>query len=287
MAKLAFLGLGLMGTPMATRLLHAGHDITVWNRTIEKTRPLADQGASVATTPAQAAAGVDAAITMVTDPAALEQIVFGEAGLAAALAPGQLLIDMSTVGPDTVRSVAARLPDGVTIVDAPVRGSVPQATAGQLAVFVGADASNFRRVAPVLAPLGHVHRAGGPGAGAAAKVVVNTTLGAAMAAFGEALALGDVLGLDRSVVLDLLADSPIASTVAGKRANVESDHYPATFKLSLALKDLSLAADVADRAGHHLDVTSAVRDWLQRAAGAGLGDLDFSAVITTITAVSG
>jgi 3-hydroxyisobutyrate dehydrogenase-like beta-hydroxyacid dehydrogenase len=218
---------------------------------------------------------------------ALEQIVFGEDGLAAALAPGQLLIDMSTVGPDTVRSVAARLPDGVTIVDAPVRGSVPQATAGQLAVFVGADAPDFQRVAPILAPLGHVHRAGGPGAGAAAKVVVNTTLGAAIAAFGEALALGDVLGLDRSVVLDLLADSPIASTVAAKRANVESDHYPAAFKLSLALKDLSLAADIADQAGHHLDVTSAVRDWLQRAAGAGMEDLDFSAVITTITAERG
>jgi 3-hydroxyisobutyrate dehydrogenase-like beta-hydroxyacid dehydrogenase len=115
-------------------------------------------------------------------------------------------------------------------------------------------------------------------------VVINTTLGAAIAAFGEALALGDVLGLDRSVVLDLLADSPIASTVAAKRADVESGHYPATFKLSLALKDLSLAADIADQAGQHLDVTSAVRDWLRRAAGAGAGDLDFSAVIPTITA---
>jgi 3-hydroxyisobutyrate dehydrogenase-like beta-hydroxyacid dehydrogenase len=123
MATLAFVGLGLMGTPMATRLLEAGHDLTVWNRTAERTRPLAERGASVAATPAQAAAGVEAAITMVANPEALEQVVFGTNGLAATLGPGQLLIDMSTVGPDAVSSVATRLPHGVGMVDAPVRAA--------------------------------------------------------------------------------------------------------------------------------------------------------------------
>ena len=138
MATLAFLGLGLMGTPMATRLLEAGHDLTVWNRTSEKTGPLVDRGASAAPSPAEAVAGVDVAITMVTNAEALEGVVFGDDGLAPALRPGQLLIDMSTVGPDAVRSVAARLPYGVTMVDAPVRGSVPQATQGNLAIYAGA-----------------------------------------------------------------------------------------------------------------------------------------------------
>ena len=155
MAKLAFLGLGLMGTPMATRLLDAGHDVTVWNRTPEKTRPLAERGASVASTPAQAVAGVDAAITMVTNEEALDQVVLGEDGLAAALAPSQLLIDMSTVGPGAVRSVAAQLPRGVIMVDAPVRGSIPEATAGRLAIYVGAADAAFEQARPILANAGH------------------------------------------------------------------------------------------------------------------------------------
>jgi 3-hydroxyisobutyrate dehydrogenase-like beta-hydroxyacid dehydrogenase len=284
MAKLAFVGLGLMGTPMATRLLEAGHDLTVWNRTTEKTSPLAERGASVAATPAQAAAGVDAAITMVSNAEALEQVVLGEDGLASALAPGQLLIDMSTVGPDAVRTVAARLPDGVTMVDAPVRGSVPEATGGRLAIYVGADRSDFVRVEPILAVLGTPHHVGGLGSGAATKVVVNSVLGAVIAAFGEAVALGDTLGLNRSVVLDALTDTPIGVTVRAKRANVESGHYPPNFKLSLALKDLRLVSEIAEQAGRHLAVNSASRTWLERAAQDGLGELDFSAVVATIAA---
>jgi 3-hydroxyisobutyrate dehydrogenase-like beta-hydroxyacid dehydrogenase len=287
MAKLAFVGLGLMGTPMATRLLEAGHDLTVWNRTNDKTRPLADRGATVASTPAQAAAGVEAAITMVTNPEALEHVVLGSDGLAAALAPGQLLIDMSTVGPEAARSVAARLPHGVRMVDAPVRGSIPEATAGRLAIYVGADPSDFQRVEPILAPLGTLHHVGGPGAGAATKVVVNSTLGAAIAAFGEALALGDTLGLDRSVLLDVLEETAIGSTVRAKRANVESGRYPPSFKLSLALKDLRLVDQISDRAGRRLEVASASRGWLEEAAQAGAGDLDYSAVIATITGDGG
>ncbi|WP_165556102.1 NAD(P)-dependent oxidoreductase [Kribbella pittospori] len=284
MAKLAFIGLGLMGTPMATRLLEAGHDVTVWNRTAEKTKPLTDHGATAASTPMDAIKGVDAAIAMVTNAEALEQVVYGENGMAAALAPGQLLIDMSTVGPDAVRSVASRLPDGVAMVDAPVRGSVHQATSGQLAIYVGADPSDFRRVEPILTSLGTLHHVGGLGAGAAAKVVVNSTLGVA---FGEALSLGDDFGLDRSVVLDVLSDTPIAGTVEAKRANVESGTYPANFKLSLALKDLNLVTEIADQNGRRLEVAAAARDWLEQAAEAGAGDLDYSAVIPTITTDGG
>src|SRR6266852_1280359 len=125
MARIGFLGLGEMGRPMASRLVCAGHDVIVWNRTADRTAPLAQEGAAVAPSPAKAAAGADFVITMLAAPEALEQVLFGTAGLASALSPGQVLIDMSTVGPDEVRSVAARLPKAASLVDAPVRGSVP------------------------------------------------------------------------------------------------------------------------------------------------------------------
>jgi 3-hydroxyisobutyrate dehydrogenase-like beta-hydroxyacid dehydrogenase len=282
MAKLAFLGLGLMGTPMATRLLEAGHDLTVWNRTSARTEPLVGQGASAASSPAEAVAGADAVITMVANPPALEQVLFGDDGVVGALSPGQLLIDMSTVGPEMIRSVAGRLPSHVTLIDSPVRGSVPEATAGRLVIFVGATEAAFAHVQPLLAPLGTLHHVGGPGAGAATKVVVNLTLGVTMTALGEALALADTLGLDRGTLLDILADSPIGSTVRSKRANIESGTYPPGFKLSLALKDLRLVTESPAQPGRDLRLAAASRSWFEQAAQAGAADLDYSAVVATI-----
>jgi 3-hydroxyisobutyrate dehydrogenase-like beta-hydroxyacid dehydrogenase len=282
MAKLAFLGLGQMGTPMATRLLEAGHDLTVWNRTSAKTRPLVDRGASAAASPAEAVAGADAAITMVATPQALEQVLFGDDGLAGVLQAGQWLIDMSTVGPEAIGSIATRLPSHVTLVDAPVRGSVPEATAGRLAIYVGATQAAFEHVQPILAALGTPHHVGGPGAGAATKLVNNLTLGVAITALGEALALGDTLGLDRATLLDVLSDSPIGATVKAKRANIQSGSYPPSFKLRLALKDLRLVTETATPPGQDLKLAAASRGWLERAAQAGAGDLDYSAVVATI-----
>ncbi len=124
MSKVAFLGLGMMGSRMATRLLEAGHELTVWNRTSARAAPLVSLGAAAASRPAEAAAGAEFVITMLAAPDALEEVVFGEAGLVQGLRPGQLLIDVSTVGPDADSSVAGRLPEGVSLVDAPVRGVV-------------------------------------------------------------------------------------------------------------------------------------------------------------------
>jgi 3-hydroxyisobutyrate dehydrogenase-like beta-hydroxyacid dehydrogenase len=284
MARLAFLGLGQMGTPMAARLLEAGHNLTVWNRTSAKTQPLVDQGAAVAASPADAVAGVDAVFTMLATPEALEQVLFAADGAVGGLSPGQCLIDMSTVGPDTIGSLRPRLPEHVTLVDAPVRGSVPEATAGRLAIFVGATQSAFERVQPLLAALGTPHHVGGPGAGAATKVVVNLTLGVAITALGEALALGDALGLDRTTLLDVLADTPIGATVRAKRPNIESGSYPPSFKLRHALKDMRLATETTDRPGKELRLAAAARDWLEQAADDGAADQDFSAVVATILA---
>jgi 3-hydroxyisobutyrate dehydrogenase-like beta-hydroxyacid dehydrogenase len=280
MAQLAFLGLGQMGSPMAARLLEAGHDVTVWNRTPAKTEPLIRLGATAAASPAGAVAGAEAVFTMLADPQALERVLFAGDGVVGALRPGQWLIDMSTVGPDTIGSVRRRLPDQVTLVDAPVRGSVPEATSGTLAIFVGATASDFHRAQPLLAPLGTPHHVGGPGAGAAAKLVANLVLGVAITALGEALALGETLGLDRATLLDLLAETPIGATVRTKRANIESDSYPPSFKLRHALKDLRLASKAVEGTG--LELTDAARGWLEQASSEGAADLDVSAVVGTI-----
>jgi 3-hydroxyisobutyrate dehydrogenase-like beta-hydroxyacid dehydrogenase len=282
MAKIGFLGLGEMGTPMAGRLLQAGHEVMVWNRSPERTAVLAKEGASVAASPAKAAAGRDLVITMLATPEALEQVLFGADGLAPALSPGQVLIDMSTVGPGEVRSAAARLPKGASFVDAPVRGSVPQATSGRLDIFVGATDQDYERVRPILETLGSVRHTGGPGSGAAMKLVANLALGAAMVTLGEALSLGESLELPRNVLLDVLADSPIGPIVKAKRANVESGQFPPSFKLRHAAKDLRLVMETAAAKGRDLKQARANRAWLDEAAEHGAADLDFSSVVATI-----
>lgn len=278
MAKLAFLGLGLMGTPMASRLLDAGHDVTVWDRTAARTVPLVDRGAQAADSPAEAVTGADTVFTMLTNSEALDQVLGDALG---ALRPGQVLIDMSTVGPAEIRSLARRVPSHVTLVDSPVRGSVPEATEGRLIIYVGATDADFEKVRPLLTVLGTPHHVGGPGAGAETKVVVNLTLGATMAVLGEALALGDTFGLDRTTLLDILAESPIGPTVRAKRANIESGTYPPNFKLSLALKDLYLVTQAATQ---ELPIAEATLGWLEQATHDSTTDPDFSAVVETIRA---
>ena len=282
MAKIAFLGLGQMGAPMARRLLQAGHELTVWNRTPDRAKPLAGAGATVARSPAEAGAGAEFAITMLATPEGLQEVLLGENGLAKALGAGDVYIDMSTVGPDTVRSIAARLAEGVAVVDAPVRGSVSQATEGRLEVFVGASDKDFERVRPILESLGSLTHVGGPGAGAAMKLVANLVLGASIAAVGEAVALGEALGLGRAPLLNMLEDSQLAPVVRAKRANIESGHYPPNFKLRHAAKDLRLVVEAAAGADRDLKVSIAARAWLDAAVESGAADLDYSAVVATI-----
>jgi 3-hydroxyisobutyrate dehydrogenase-like beta-hydroxyacid dehydrogenase len=282
MSKIAFLGLGQMGTPMGTRLLVAGHDLVVWNRTQGRATPLVERGASLASSPSEAAAGVEFAITMLATPEAVEGVLFGTEGLVRGLGSGQTLIEMSTIGPAAVHSLASRMPAGVAMVDAEVRGSVPEATEGRLHVFVGANDDDFEHVRPIVESLGNVRHVGGLGSGAAMKLVVNGTLGAAIVAMGEALALGQSLGLQRKAVLDVLEDSPIGPTVRAKRSNVESGEYRPSFKLRLADKDLRLVTEAGDDAGLDLKTARATRAWLDEAMEQGAGDLDFSAVVATI-----
>jgi 3-hydroxyisobutyrate dehydrogenase-like beta-hydroxyacid dehydrogenase len=285
MARIAFLGLGQMGAPMAARLPKAGHELTVWNRTPEKADPLVEKGARPAETPRQAAQGAEATITMLSTPEALREVLFGRDGAAQGLTAGSTFIEMSTVGPEVVRELSGTLPEGVELVDAPVLGSVPQATDGSLKVFVGASDEVFRRWEPVLGAFGTPIHVGGQGAGAAMKLVANSTLGALMSGLGEALSLAEGLGLDRSQVLDVLAESPIGITVRSKRELIDRGVYPPRFKLALAAKDLRLVTEAARDARLDLRVADAARSWLEDADRAGLGDLDYSAVTAHIRGV--
>jgi 3-hydroxyisobutyrate dehydrogenase len=222
---------------------------------------------------------------MLATPQVLDSVLFGTDGLASGLSSGQMLIDMSTVGPDAFRSAAAGLAAGVAAIDAPVRGSIPEANDGRLQVYVGASGEQFERVRHLLEVFGDVHHVGAAGSGAAMKLVVNSTLTASMVAVGEALALGRTLGLGQSAVLDILADSPVGPIVHAKRANLEAGHYPPNFKLSLAAKDMHLVVDAARHAGVALDLARTVSLWLDEAVDHGAGELDFSAVVATILGV--
>jgi 3-hydroxyisobutyrate dehydrogenase-like beta-hydroxyacid dehydrogenase len=285
MTRIAFLGLGQMGEPMAARLLGAGHELTLWNRTPEKADPLVEKGGRLAATPAEASRAAEATITMIATPEALEEVVFGQDGVAQGLGGGSALIEMSTVGPEVVRSLADRLPEGVEMIDAPVLGSVPQATDGSLKVFVGTTDEGFERWRRVLEAFGTPMHVGPLGAGASMKLVANSTLGALMSGLGEALSLAQGLGLEPSVVLDVLAESAIGVTVKSKRELIESGTFPPRFKLSLAAKDLRLVTEAAEAAGRDLRVARAARSWLEDADRAGLSELDYSAVTAHIRGV--
>jgi 3-hydroxyisobutyrate dehydrogenase len=278
MTRIGFLGLGLMGTPMARRLLNAGHDVAVWNRTAGKAEALAADGAEVAATPARAAAGREVVITMLADREALEAVLFGEAGAAGALEPGAVLVDMSTVGRDAVFDVAGRLPEGVDMVDAPVTGSTPRAEAGELTVMAGGTEEAYERARPVLEVLGTVRRVGDLGSGAGLKLVLNSTLGAILVGTGEALALADMLGLDRAATLDALESSYLGAMVKMKRGMLDAREFPAQFKVSLATKDLRLVEEAAEHGGRTLPGVTTAREAFEDAERAGRGDEDFSAV---------
>lgn len=282
MAKLGFCGLGQMGAPMAARLVDAGHDLTVWNRRPGPAGLLVERGAAEAATPSDAARGAEAVITMLATPEAVHEVVLGPDGVASGLAPGATLIEMSTVGPESVRRIAAGLPEGVDMLDAPVLGSIPQARDGILKIFVGGQLPACDRWFGMLQAMGTPRRLGEAGAGASMKLVVNSTLLVLMSGLGEALALADSLGLDQAAVLDVLSDSPIGVPARGKRAFIESGSYPPNFKISLAAKDARLVVEVSEEAGLVLPLARAARSWMEEAARAGLGALDYSAVVARI-----
>ena len=283
MTSVAFLGLGLMGAPMARRLLDAGHELVVWNRSAGKAAPLVEAGARQASTPREAAGGAEVVITMLADPPALAAVTEGDEGVAAGVEGGATVLEMSTVGPAAVHRLREALPDGATLIDSPVLGSTPQAEDGSLQLFVGGDPDAVERWLPLLRTFGSPTPVGPLGSGAAAKLVVNSTLGGTLALFGEALALADGLGLERSAALDVLARSPLGGQVERRRPAVESGEFPLRFRLRLASKDLALVEAAAGDAGVDVRLAPAARRWFDDATDAGWGDEDYSAVLAYMT----
>lgn len=263
--RVAVLGLGAMGSRIAQRLLDTGLDVIVWNRTAAKTEGFPQAAA----TPAEATADVEAAITMLANPAALRDVTQD-------IAP-PVLIEMSTVGPDAIRELAAALPH-TQVIDAPVLGSRAEAEQGTLHIFVGATPEQYARWAPLLAPLGTTHHVGPLGAGASAKLVANSTLVGTISMLAEAIRLADGLGLSREATFDVLAATPIAAAAERRRKALETNDFPPRFPLSLARKD----AELVRAAAPELRLAEAARSWLAEADDAGWGDRDYSSVLAWV-----
>lgn len=258
--RVGFIGLGAMGSRMAGRLLAAHHDVVVYNRTLERARPLEQRGAKVAATPRELAAGAEIVCSSVANDAALEQVMFGPDGALAGTRTGTVLIEMSTVNPRTSRRLheAARS-KGVSVLDAPVSGSTVQAEEGQLVIFVGGEEDVYQKCQPILGALGSkTFYLGASGAGATMKLCVNTLLGLGVQALAEAIALGVKAGLPRERFLQVLGETAVVSpSQKSKLDNARKDEYPAAFALRLMFKDFGLILETAMELSVSMPATAA------------------------------
>jgi len=282
MTRVAVVGLGAMGGRIARRLLEASHEVIAWNRDSAKARLLTDFGAISARSPAEAARKAEVVVIMVSDPQALQEVTEGTLGVAAGATDFTTVIQMSTVGPDNISRLASVLPAGAGLLDAPVLGSLSQVETGTLTVFVGGSSSLIERWRPLLSVLGSVVPVGPLGAGTAAKLVANATLLGVLCVLGEALALAEGLGLSWTAAFEVLGVTPLAAQAERRRPGIADGQYPARFALSLAYKDADLILSAAVKSGTDLRLSAAARRWFADAEEAGLGHLDYSAVLSQI-----
>lgn len=250
MTTAAVLGTGRMGSAMAERLAGQGVPVVVYNRTADRAKALAERiGASTAATPAEAASRGDVVITMVADDAAVRELFDGSDGIAAGVRAGAVVVDMSTVLPDTVRAVAPAVRErGAAILDGPVSGSVTSTLAGELTIMVGGEADDLERARPILDRLARrVFHLGPLGSGAVMKLAVNTLIFGLNGAVAEGLVLAERNGIDRALAYEVLASSAAGAPMVGyKRTHfVEPETAPVAFSLALADKDLRLIGELA------------------------------------------
>jgi 3-hydroxyisobutyrate dehydrogenase len=282
--KVAFIGLGIMGAPMARNLLKAGFDLTVHNRTRSKEEPLAAGGAHRAETPADAAKGADVVVTVVSDTPDVEAVLFGDDGVSDGARPGAVVVDMSTISPDATKAFGERLEkSGVRFVDAPVSGGSEGAEKGTLTIMCGGGAADVERVRPVLEALGSkVTHIGPLGSGQLTKAVNQIIIGGYFLAVAEGMVFGTKAGLDMDRVLEAISAGMARSAVLEMRApNMLRDSYPLGFKLALHLKDLGIALEAAEANGVDLPLASMVRE-LEQGLVAERGDEDVSVLAAEI-----
>lgn len=279
--RVGFIGIGRMGLPMCRRLLAAGAELTVFNRTAERAAPLVEAGARQAATPSELADQVDVVLTCLASVEATEDALLGETGVRSRLRPGMLVVDHGTIGPHAARRFAAQLAEsGAEFLDAPVSGGPEGAAAGTLAIMAGGSESGFRRAEPVLRAYGRmVVRVGEVGAGSVLKLVnqILTFVHGTVAA--EALALARRGGLDLATAGEVLRGSFGQSRMLERTlARIEAGDFDAGAALRLYGKDLGLVLDAGAEAGAALPLTRAAQGILGRAREAGLADRDLAAL---------
>ncbi len=287
--KVGFIGLGMMGNPMSKRLLHAGFEVTVWNRTESKMKEIVDQGATAATSPKDVAKKSEVTITMLTGSADVEQVVLGKSGVLEGMNPGSVHIDMSTISPQVSQSVAAKVAQkGFAMLDAPVSGSVGAAASGALTIQVGGDLKAFEAQKDVLAAMGkNIFHVGGNGMGCYIKLVGNVIMGVNLAVLAEAMCLGAKAGIAPEVMVEVLRNTGGASGVLERRSpNILKGDHKAQFMLKLLFKDFGLALDSAAADDIPMPVVGLARQIYAQAMANGHADQDISGVAAWIEKVA-
>ncbi len=282
--KLGYVGTGLMGGPMTMRLLAAGYEVAVWNRTREKILPLLEAGASEADGPGDLAAQADVVMMCLTDAKAVEEVVFGGAGVASGGAAGKLLVDFSSMRPDTTREFEARLRSeaGMGWIDAPVSGGVKGAEEGTLAILAGGEAAEIGRVRPILAHLSQrVTHMGPSGAGQVTKLCNQVIVGSNLATIAEAISLAEKSGVDASQLAEALkggfGDSIPLQIFGPRYANRQ--YEPFLGHAFTMLKDLDTALDLGGAKSADLPMAAKAAELLRRAEEKGWAEEDITRLI--------
>jgi len=287
--NIGFIGMGHMGSHMVRRLLDAGYQLTVYDRTREKAQEVGQWGALVAQTPKELAANCQVVMVCVTDDKAQEDVMFGYDGALAGVHEGSMVIDLSTVSPDASRRLfQAAKAKGVPMIDAAVSGSVPQVEQGSLVIFVGGEQETYQRCKPILDVLGeNSFYMGASGMGTTMKLVVNTLLGLGMQALAEAIALGEKAGVEKGLLLDVLGQTAVLTPgQKSKLENVRLEQYPTNFALSLMHKDFSLVLSQAFDLSVSMPATAVAQQMYTAAMAKGL-DEDFSIMIKFMEEMAG
>ncbi len=279
--KIGFIGLGIMGSGMAANLQKHGYSLVVFNRTRAKAEPLLGPCGTFSDSPAKLAQQVDVLFTMLAHPDAVEQAALGANGFLNHLRPNALWVDCSSVNPSFSQKMTAEAAHReVHFVDAPVTGSAPAAAEAKLIFWVGADMADLERIRPLLLCMGDkIVHTGGHGTGTSMKMVINLLLGTGMAAFAEAMALGEGLGLSSKILFDSLLGTPaVAPFIAAKRDKIENRNYEVEFPLRWMQKDMHLAAVSAYEAGVAMPLTNVTKEIYRLAMRDGHDTEDFSAI---------
>ena len=290
MAKLGFVGLGVMGSEMVVRLLARGHTVTGYNRTRGKAERLIERGMKWADSPRSVAEASDVVFSMVTNSAALGAVIEGPTGILAGQRAGKTLVDMSTVSPSYSREVAAKVREkGPDMLDAPVSGSVITLQEGKLSVMVGGRRETFERLKPLLEDIGpKVTYVGDNGLALAMKIAVNLSLAVQMLAFSEGVLLAEKSGIAREVAVDVLTHSVVASPMVQYRGPfVLKMPEEAWFNVNMMQKDMLLALELGRQLDIPMPTTAVTNEFLTAARGMGLVEKDFAVLFEVLARISG